>query len=112
MHANYGSAIDYLKYQHDEFHLVPVLDENGNIAGRNFIENARTKNIPEIHVQMMETAPGQQTAQKHPLHQKHNAFRCRGCCGSVQPVSQNHQSSIVILVMTGICLGLFQVSGP
>lgn len=22
-----------------------------NIAGRNFIENARTKNIPEIHVQ-------------------------------------------------------------
>ena len=110
--ANYGSAIDYLKYQHDEFHLVPVLDENGNIAGSNFIENARTKNIPETHVQMMGTAPGQQTAQKHPLHQKHNAFRCRGCCGSVQPVSQNHQSSIVILVMTGICLGLFQVSGP
>ena len=29
--ANYGSAIDYLKYQHDEFHLVPVLDESGNI---------------------------------------------------------------------------------
>ena len=28
--ANYGSAIDYLKYQHDEFHLVPVLDESGN----------------------------------------------------------------------------------
>lgn len=110
--ANYGSAIDHLKYRHDEFHLVPVLDESGNIAGRNFIENARTKNIPEIHVQMMGTAPEQQTAQKHPLHQKHNAFRCRGCCGSVQPVSQNHQSSIVILVMTGICLGLFQVSGP
>ena len=51
--ANYGSAIDHLKYRHDEFHLVPVLDESGNIAGRNFIENARTKNIPEIHVQMM-----------------------------------------------------------
>ena len=51
--ANYGSAIDHLKYRHDEFHLVPVLDGSGNIAGRNFIENARTKNIPEIHVQMM-----------------------------------------------------------
>lgn len=49
--ANYGSAIDHLKYRHDEFHLVPVLDESGNIAGRNFIENARTKNISEIHVQ-------------------------------------------------------------
>ncbi len=36
--ANYGSAIDYLKYQHDEFHLVPVLDESGNmLLGRNFI---------------------------------------------------------------------------
>ena len=33
-HANYGSAIDYLKYQHDEFHLVPVLDENGNMMLR------------------------------------------------------------------------------
>ena len=32
--ANYGSAIDYLKYQHDEFHLVPVLDENGNMMLR------------------------------------------------------------------------------
>ena len=32
--ANYGSAIDYLKYQHDEFHLVPVLDENGNMLLR------------------------------------------------------------------------------
>ena len=39
--ANYGSAIDYLKYQHDEFHLVPVLDESGNIAGRNFIGQYR-----------------------------------------------------------------------
>ena len=28
--ADYGAAIDYLKYQHDEFHLVPILDENGN----------------------------------------------------------------------------------
>ena len=32
--ANYGSAIDYLKYQHDEFHLVPVLDESGNMLLR------------------------------------------------------------------------------
>lgn len=32
--ANYGSALDYLKYQHDEFHLVPVLDENGNMMLR------------------------------------------------------------------------------
>lgn len=32
--ANYGSAIDYLKYQHDEFHLVPILDENGNMMLR------------------------------------------------------------------------------
>lgn len=32
--ANYGSAIDYLKYQHDEFHLVPVLDERGNMLLR------------------------------------------------------------------------------
>lgn len=32
--ANYGSAIDYLKYQHDEFHLVPVIDENGNMMLR------------------------------------------------------------------------------
>ena len=114
MFAMFGATVlvPLLTGLSDEFHLVPVLDESGNIAGRNFIENARTKNIPEIHVQMMGTAPEQQTAQKHPLHQKHNAFRCRGCCGSVQPVSQNHQSSIVILVMTGICLGLFQVSGP
>ena len=28
--ADYGAVIDYLKYQHDEFHLVPILDENGN----------------------------------------------------------------------------------
>ena len=110
--ANYGSAIDHLKYRHDEFHLVPVLDESGNIAGRNFIENARTKNISEIHVQMMENGNRTTDSTKAPPAQKHNAFRCRGCCGSVQPVSQNHQSSIVILVMTGICLGLFQVSGP
>lgn len=26
----HGAVIDYLKYQHDEFHLVPILDENGN----------------------------------------------------------------------------------
>ena len=39
--ANYGSAIDHLKYRHDEFHLVPVLDESGNIAGRNFIGQYR-----------------------------------------------------------------------
>lgn len=32
--ANYGSAIDYLKYQHDEFHLVPVLDKSGNMLLR------------------------------------------------------------------------------
>ena len=32
--ANYGSVIDYLKYQHDEFHLVPVLDESGNMLLR------------------------------------------------------------------------------
>lgn len=32
--TNYGSAIDYLKYQHDEFHLVPVLDESGNMMLR------------------------------------------------------------------------------
>lgn len=32
--ANHGSAIDYLKYQHDEFHLVPILDENGNMMLR------------------------------------------------------------------------------
>ena len=30
--ANYGSAIDHLKYRHDEFHLLPVLNESGNIA--------------------------------------------------------------------------------
>ena len=35
------------------------------------------------NVQMMENGNEQQTAQKHPLHQKHNAFLCRGCCGSV-----------------------------
>lgn len=32
--TNYGSAIDYLKYQHDEFHLVPILDESGNMLLR------------------------------------------------------------------------------
>ena len=43
--ANYGSAIDYLKYQHDEFHLVPVLDENGNMMLRDLGQYLSTKSI-------------------------------------------------------------------
>ena len=36
--TNYGSAIDYLKYQHDEFHLVPILMKVGICCfGKNFI---------------------------------------------------------------------------
>ena len=31
---NISVYIDYLKYQHDEFHLVPVLDESGNMLLR------------------------------------------------------------------------------
>lgn len=32
--ADYGDALDYLKYQHDERHLKPLLDENGNMMLR------------------------------------------------------------------------------
>ena len=43
--ANYGSAIDYLKYQHDEFHLVPVLDESGNMLLREEFYPERTNTL-------------------------------------------------------------------
>lgn len=39
--ADYGAVIDYLKYQHDEFHLVPILDENGNSMLRDEFYRAR-----------------------------------------------------------------------
>ena len=65
------------------------------------------------NVQMMENGNRTTDSTKAPPAPKAQCFPVQGgCYGSVQPVSQNHQSSIVILVMTGICLGLFQVSGP
>lgn len=33
--ADYSAAVCYLKYQHDERHLKPLLDENGNMMLRN-----------------------------------------------------------------------------
>lgn len=41
--ADYGAVIDYLKYQHDEFHLVPILDENGNSMLRDEFYASQTK---------------------------------------------------------------------
>ena len=32
--ADYSAAVCYLKYQHDERHLKPLLDENGNMMLR------------------------------------------------------------------------------
>ena len=57
--ANYGSAIDYLKYQHDEFHLVPVLDESGNIVDDSaiFLLTDRNLFLPALSVLIM-TATG------------------------------------------------------
>lgn len=50
--------------------------------------------------------------QQTPPAPKAQGFPVQGVLGFSSASRQNHQSSIVILVMTGICLGLFQVSGP
>lgn len=59
--ADYSAAVCYLKYQHDERHLKPLLDENGSMMLRSEFHmngvncnpdtfDALTKYLKNIHV--------------------------------------------------------------
>lgn len=44
--ADYSAAVCYLKYQHDERHLKPLLDENGSMIWVSiFPQNPPTMNF-------------------------------------------------------------------
>ena len=65
--ADYSAAVCYLKYQHDERHLKPLLDENGSMMLRSEFHMNGVNCNPDTFDLECEMLNDQYTKQKEPM---------------------------------------------